>query len=291
MSGSVSFGKYLTDRRNAGLSANEILEVLAREVVKFELRCGLTAVAGDKVEPSTKSSAVSDLVEQMMKSVNIALRVIGSAEEACADIERNSQSAAKSSGEVEFSISEISHQADGASEMISKIVENSAVARKNSDTLGNAVNRVSSVGGLIRQLANQTNLLALNAKIEASRAGDFGKGFAVVADEVKGLALRTSKATEEIASQVLQIQSASDDNVASIERIAADVNDMNVRLQSIAASVASQQRSSSEVASAIKACAAALTGLRESLRNIHTGATLGAERQVQLRLLISEGAR
>ncbi|HEX4297847.1 MAG TPA: methyl-accepting chemotaxis protein, partial [Devosia sp.] len=58
--------------------------------------------------------------------------------------------------------------------------------------------KISSIIGLIDDIAFQTNLLALNASVEAARAGDAGKGFAVVAVEVRRLAQSAARASSEV---------------------------------------------------------------------------------------------
>ena len=121
--------------------------------------------------------------------------------------------------------------------------------------LGLAAGRIEEVIKLISAIAGQTSLLALNATIEAARAGDAGRGFAVVAGEVKALAGQTSRATEEIATQIAGMQRAtvrSIEAITAIEHIIREIGDIS---GAIAAAVTEQGAATAEIARSVEIAA------------------------------------
>jgi methyl-accepting chemotaxis protein len=101
---------------------------------------------------------------------------------------------------------------------------------------------------LITDIAEQTNLLALNATIEAARAGGAGKGFAVVASEVKTLATQTAKATDEIGSQIAEMQAATQESVSAIKEIGTTITRISEIALVIATAVEQQSATTGEIA-------------------------------------------
>jgi len=159
----------------------------------------------------------------------------------------NVQSIASATEELTSSTQSISEQVNRTTGIVARATSDVQATNEKVGGLASSASKIGEVVTLIQAIAEQTNLLALNATIEAARAGEAGKGFAVVAAEVKELANQTSKATEEISSQIAGIQFSTDAAVEAIGNIASTMEEVNEYTGSIAAAVVQQGEATSEI--------------------------------------------
>ncbi len=126
------------------------------------------------------------------------------------------------------------------------------------DNIAQSAKQISQIIGVIDEIAFQTNLLALNAGVEAARAGDAGRGFAVVASEVRALAQRSADAAKEIKALISTSSGQVDQGVRlvkqtgqSLERLLAQVGEINISVAQIASGAREQSTALEEVNTAI----------------------------------------
>ena len=184
----------------------------------------------------------------------------------------NVQGVAAASEELASTVSEISRQVQESSTIANRAVTQAAKTNERVQELSQSADRIGNVVGLINSIAGQTNLLALNATIEAARAGDAGKGFAVVAQEVKALAAQTGKATDEIASQIASMQSATQDAVGAIHEITETINKISEISGAIAAAVEQQGATTQEISRNVTEAAKGTSEVAGSITDVSKGA-------------------
>jgi len=289
-----------------GTSFNKFLQSI--EKIIMEVRSASSDVASAATQIAASSEEMAAGMNEQSQTVTQISSAIEEMSSSVVEVARKSSDAAKSaseSGKAAAEGGEIVEQTIKGMQSISQAVSGSAASVQN---LGKRGEQIGEIIEVINDIADQTNLLALNAAIEAARAGEHGRGFAVVADEVRKLADRTTKATEEIASSIQEIQKETGEAVSrmeagtkqvetgvekarsagsSLERIVASANEVAGMIQSIAAGTEQQSAASAQVSRSIESISAVTRQASEGAGQAAMAAAQLSTKAEQLQALVS----
>ena len=226
------------------------------------LRRDFNAALGQLQKTMTAISASASTVRSGAGDINRA------ADDLARRTEQQAASLEQAAAALEQITATIRKTAEGAGEARSLVAAATQDAEQSAVVIGKTVEamsgiegsarQISSIIGLIDEIAFQTNLLALDAGLEAARAGEAGRGFAVVATEVRGLAQRSAAAAREIQALITESGQKVDIGVRlvgetgkALERIGGRVARMNGLIGNIAASAQEQSTGLHEINTAV----------------------------------------
>jgi methyl-accepting chemotaxis protein len=238
-------------------------------IVEFETTVR-SALDGLQSSANSMQSTAQSMAATADQSSALVSAVASAAEETSVNV----QTVSSGTEQLSSSISEIGRQVVASAQIARKAVDDAGATDATMQGLAENAGRISVVVDLIQTIASQTNLLALNATIEAARAGEAGRGFAVVASEVKSLANQTAKATDEIRSQIANMQQVTTSAVGAIRNISNTISEINEVTTAIAAAVEQQGAATREIARNIQHAAG---GTSEVSSNIIGVSTASAE--------------
>ena len=225
-------------------------EQMSNEISRFSAEVEATLAELGRISDQMLAAST-----QLASAADAASAKTASAAAASSEASSNVRDIASAADELSASVNEIDRQVAQSNAIATKAVNEAGRTNLAVKELDEAAGRIGDVVKLITGIAEQTNLLALNATIEAARAGEAGRGFAVVAGEVKALAGQTSRATEEISTQIAGMQRAtvrSIEAITAIEHIIREIGDIS---GAIAAAVTEQGAATAEIARSVEIAA------------------------------------
>jgi methyl-accepting chemotaxis protein len=270
------FRESMIEGRSLSAEQDRDREAKAERASRMEVRIAeFEATVRDALDGLQNSAnSMRSTAESMSATADQSSALVSAVASAAEETSVNVQTVSAGTEELSSSIAEIGRQVVTSAQIARKAVDEAGATDATMQGLAENASRISVVVDLIQVIASQTNLLALNATIEAARAGEAGRGFAVVASEVKNLASQTAKATEEIRTQIANMQQVTTSTVGAIRNIGLTISEINEVTTAIASAVEQQGAATSEIARNIQHASG---GTSEVSSNIIGVSTASAE--------------
>ncbi|MCB1476497.1 MAG: PAS domain-containing methyl-accepting chemotaxis protein [Rhodobiaceae bacterium] len=267
---SGEFERLGKDGRQVFIQAtyNPIADMDGRPFKVVKYATDVTAMVRERMRRQEAQKEIDTQLTDVASLVEMTAERANSAAATSAQTSANVQAVASGAEELASSVAEISRQIDHALTTSTEAVREAEETNTIIGGLANATQTIGQVVELISTIADQTNLLALNATIEAARAGDAGRGFAVVAQEVKMLAAQTAKATEDIGSQIAEIQGSTGQAVEAIGLILSTIGRMNEISSAVASAVEEQTAVTRDISGNMQTAAEGVSLISQTINEI-----------------------
>ncbi len=254
-------------------------------IAAFHTRCEkLLQTVSDSTNEMRSTAA------ELMSAAGDTSQQIESAVHTSHEASSNVETAAAAASEMSASIGEIARRLSQSAEVVRQTVGEAKATNRDIDALAQAAQKIGDVIKLIRGIAEQTNLLALNATIEAARAGEAGRGFSVVASEVKSLAVQTATATEDISTQIAEVQNSTQKAVEAIGRITQRMGEIDNFTSAVGDLVQEQSIATDEISHNVVSAAGGAKLVVTVLSEV-VAATAKAQHSAQTVLTASESVK
>ena len=239
------------ERESERIEADALAERIRQETIDGLLLQFQSSIGHVVQGVASASSQLQSTAREMAETLDETILHTDQVAQSMTNSRSGTTAAAAASDEFAMSIGEISRQAASSADLAR---EASLAAGQADQTVSNLLSSADQIGQiveLIQTIARRTNLLALNASIEAARGGEAGRGFAVVASEVKELASQTSRATEDVAAQIREMQDSTGESVAALRTINGQIKQLESSAVSIATAVDQQTLAGQDLARSI----------------------------------------
>lgn len=181
----------------------EVILHTKQEAESIDIIAGEASVKAEVLNKdiSDITNAVSQVMEQTVKTKNLSESMKHNGQELGCAIENVARKAGETAGQSNDIMERAGKKYESSRRSAAEVEtfykskkEDLERAIKDSEQ----VEQINALTEEILAISSQTNLLALNASIEAARAGEAGKGFAVVAEEIRVLADDSRLAVDKI---------------------------------------------------------------------------------------------
>ncbi len=224
----INTNNTIRNLRSLLIKIRDTVDTLSKNIQRISISSNQVNSASQQL--ANTAQQISKGSQEQAEKINNVNRLLNTLTDNMKKSNENMLKAATITNEMANISKSGSKVASSAIESMQLMIDASNRSVEKMRSLVEKTSKITSVLDVIQKIAEQTNMLALNAAIEAARAGEAGRGFAVVSEEVRNLARGSSKASEEIAKLINEIQS---DAVATAQSIESNSNEIMQGKQSV----------------------------------------------------------